>query len=226
MHLDHVEAIALADGLTVRGAFHPRPDDLVPAFAGGQEPATLVLLGFVGRDGWPAFARSEEARDGMPDPLDRWSERTLSALADQLGATALFPFGGPPWHPFGRWAVRTGEVFPSPLGILVHPHWGLWHSYRGALAFADLLELPAREPALRASPCATCAAKPCLHACPVSAFSEKGYAVDDCRAHLAGATGRDCNANGCLARRACPVGAEHRYGQQQTRFLMGAFSKG
>ena len=31
----------------------------------------------------------------------------------------------------------------SPLGILIHPDWGLWHSYRGALAFRERLDLPA-----------------------------------------------------------------------------------
>ena len=63
-------------------------------------------------------------------------------LAPGFGATALFPFGGPPWLPFQRWAMKADCVTASPLGILIHPDFGLWHAYRGALAFAEQLDLP------------------------------------------------------------------------------------
>src|SRR4030095_137820 len=43
-----------------------------------------------------------------------------------------------------RWAMRAEAVAPSPLGILIHPDYGLWHAYRGALAFAERLALPPR----------------------------------------------------------------------------------
>ena len=44
--------------------------------------------------------------------------------------------------------MRAEAVAPSPLGILIHPDYGLWHAYRGALAFAERLALPrARGPA-------------------------------------------------------------------------------
>lgn len=130
---------------------------------------------------------------------------------------------GPPWLPFQRWAMRAEPVTASPLGILIHPDWGLWHSYRGALAFRERLDLPA-VPA-RASPCASCAAKPCLTACPVSAFSTEGYDVAGCRAHIATPAGADCMSGGCLARISCPVGAAHRYTGAQAAFHMRAFSR-
>lgn len=200
----------------MRGAFHVAEGDGVPGPA-----ATLVLLGWIGGGDWPVFAGSPEARDGAPHPLDRWSRRVVDGLAQALGAAALYPFSGPPWLPFQRWAQRADRVFISPLGILIHPDWGLWHSYRGALAFRERLDL---EPtAVRAHPCESCAAKPCLARCPVSAFSIDGYDAGSCRRHLSGSAGTACMESGCLAREACPVGATHRYAPSQAAFHMRAF---
>ena len=212
MPLSTIQTRAARVGLAYRGAFHP--GDLA-------EVQTLVLVGFAGHQGWPAFAASHEASDGAPDPLDRWSRRVVGGLAIELGATALFPFGGPPYLPFQRWAQKAEPVYPSPLGILIHPEWGLWHAYRGALAFRERIDLP--EPDTRASPCETCGAKPCLTACPVGAFSSDGYDAPSCVAHISSDLGADCMDHGCRARRACPVGAEHCYGEQQARFHMRAF---
>ena len=135
MTIPLVEKATVAAGLALRGAFHPQPEDRLGY-------GTLVLLGFAGRIGWSDFAASAEARDGAPDPLDRWSRRVIDALAASLGGVALYPFGGPPWHPFQRWAQRAEPVHSSPLGILIHPDWGLWHSYRGAIALPGRLDLP------------------------------------------------------------------------------------
>ena len=164
MTLDELRIAIAAQGLAWRGAFHPGAADL-PV---GAEIGTLVLVGFTGRENWPFFASSPEAADGKANPLNRWSRRIVSAVAARFGATAIFPFDGPPWAPFQRWAQKAEPVYPSPLGMLIHPDWGLWHAWRGALAFTQLLELP--QPDRRTSPCESCAEKPCLTACPVNAF--------------------------------------------------------
>ena len=205
-----------AASLAYRGALHPAAEDLPPAGVG-----TLILIGFTGNREWPAFANSPEVADGQPDPLDRWSRRVIGALAAELDARALFPFGGPPFLPFQRWAQRAEPVTPSPLGILIHPDWGLWHAYRGALAFGDRLELP--PPDRRPSPCDSCAEKPCLSACPVDAFGSGGFAVPACVAHISAPAGDDCMNFGCRARRACPVGVEHRHQPAQAHFHLAAF---
>jgi hypothetical protein len=180
-----------------------------------------MLLGWTGRTGFDVFAASAEAQDGAPHPLDRWSKRVIDALAADLGADPLYPFGGPPYHPFQRWARRADDVSSSPLGLLIHPVWGLWHSYRGALAFAPHLE---SEPQARApSPCDSCRDRPCLSACPVGAFTSNGYDVAVCAAHLRSQEGPECLSRGCLARRACPVGREHAYEGSQAAFHMQAF---
>jgi hypothetical protein len=219
--LERVEAAAAARGLAVRGAFHPAQDDGVPVLPDGAQAGTLVLLGMVGRRHWPAFAASPEVEDGGADPLDRWSRRVIGELAAELAAHPLYPFEGPPWLPFQRWALKAEPVHRSALGVLIHPEWGLWHSYRGALAMAGSWTIPASVD--RGSPCDRCLAKPCLSACPVGAFSAERYDVDACAAHLRGPDGGDCLERGCPARRACPVGDAHQYGAAQAAFYMRAF---
>jgi hypothetical protein len=219
--LERVAQKAAAAGLALRGAFHPTANDGVPALPDGTPAGTLMLAGFVGRGQWPAFAASPETSDGHSNPLDRWSRRVIDKLALELGAVALYPFEGPPWLPFQRWAMRAEPVHRSALGILIHPDWGLWHSYRGALAFAERLALPERVE--RPSPCDSCAAKPCLSACPVGAFAIERYDVAACAGHLRSAAGQDCIELGCRARDACPVGADHRFERDQAGFHMRAF---
>lgn len=202
-----VEAAAQA-GAPVVGA--TRLTDDLPAPIGLAAPArTLALLGYDGTPTlWRAFSAGPEAADGAPHPLDRWSKRIADALAERLGASALYPFGGPPYQPFFAWAQAADQVWPSPIGMLVGEGRGLWPSYRAALAFADALDIPAKPRAAR--PCETCARQPCRAACPVGAFGAadaayQGYDVAACAAHLDTPEGADCRTLGCRARRACPV---------------------
>ena len=215
--LSNVRTAIESRGLSYRGAFHPAADDL----PNDSDVGTLVLVGFTGHTNWRHFKDSPEAGDGKPDPLDRWSLRVIGALADELGAAALFPFEGPPWLPFIQWAQKAEPVHPSPIGVLIHPDWGLWHSWRGALAFQERIELP--PPDRRPRPCDTCVKKPCLTACPVNAFTPNGYDVAACVAHIDSPRGVDCMEEGCRARRACPVGREHMYSPDQARHSMRAF---
>jgi epoxyqueuosine reductase QueG len=105
--------------------------------------------------------------------------------------------------------------------MLIHPRFGLWHSYRGALAFAAEIATPERPEI--ASPCSTCAERPCLTTCPVGAFTPAGYDVEACADWLRSAKGGACLAGGCLARRACPVGREFAHTAEQAAFHMRAF---
>ncbi len=215
-----IEAGLAGHGLIARGGLYPAPDDAVPALAGGVAARTLVLAGNAGPGMWDIFSKAPEC-DGNPDPLNRWSARVLGELAHEWGAAALFPFGGPPYLPFIAWAKRAEAVAESPLGMLIHPDYGLWHAYRGALAFAEEIDLPPRD--VRPRPCDDCADKPCLTACPVGAFTDQGYDVPACVAHIGSAAGAECMDGSCLARRACPVGRDYLYQPAQARFHMDAF---
>jgi hypothetical protein len=232
LSLEDLRFAAAALGLAVRGGFYPEPKDGVPALPDGTAAATVVLFGFVGGTQWPVFAASAELADGRPNPLDRWSRRVIDAMGAHYGAVALYPTDGPPWLPFQQWARRAEPVHVSPLGVLIHPDYGLWHSYRGALSFRGCLSLPEADG--RPSPCSSCIDKPCLHTCPVGAWapgSSPAHAPGHfdrraCAGHVASKDGMDCFHLSCRARRSCPVGAASRYGATQSQFHMTAFLGG
>ena len=164
---------------------------------------------------WSVFCKSPEYRDGAADPLDRWSLRVITGIADTLNAEPLFPFGGPPYAQFFTWAKQSGRFWASPIGFLVHDDGGLFVSFRGALRWKTTAR---SDP--RIQPCTACA-KPCATACPVGAFSN-GYDVAACKAHVTSDAGASCRTAGCLARRACPVGQGTRL-PDQAAFHMEAF---
>ena len=209
-------------GLRVRGGFHPGPEDGVPRLCTGAEAATLVLVGNFGSSSWEAFAAAGFL--GRTDhPLDEWSREVVSELARSLGAEPLFPFGGPPFLPFIRWALRADTVWSSVMGPLIHPRYGLWHAYRGALSFAERFELPSPDTAAR-RPCDDCRDRPCLAPCPVGAVREGAFDARGCANWLTHRPGCECREAGCLARRACPVGREYAYRPAHAAFHMAAFA--
>ena len=193
-----------------------RPED-------GSPPGirTMVLATAAKQDAWQCFCASPEYLDGLPDPLDRWSRRVISAAANELGGLAFFPCEGPPYWPFLAWTRLAAPVWPSPLGIHIHADYGLWFSCRGAIGFRSRLSLPRSAP--RAKPCDSCVASPCLSACPVDAFSGGSYDVDRCRAWVGSESGRDCRTHGCLARRACPVGDSFTHSPERAALHMDSF---
>lgn len=209
--LDRLTALAAVEHLAVFGTCDLEPDDdLGPA-------RSLILFGPAEPGFWAHVTAQPEFADGREDPLDRWSARVVTALADQVGGTALFPFGGPPWHPFIRWATRTGRARPSPVGLLVQDEAGLMVSYRGAIALPVAV---AHTPT--ASPCPTCA-QPCRSACPVGALSAEGYDTAACHAFLDTPAGQDCLGRGCAVRRACPISQSYGRTEAQSAWHMERF---
>ncbi|SMC49705.1 ferredoxin [Primorskyibacter flagellatus] len=211
-----IETLAASRSLAIRGAFHPGQDDAAPK--GCQ---TLLLLGPDEPRFWSVFSASPEKSDGAPHPLDRWSKRQAGALAQEIGAQAIYPSDGPPWPPFIAWALASGRNHVSPTGLLVQDQAGLLVSFRAALAMHDRLDLPSSPP----SPCTSCAA-PCTTACPVGALApEQDYDIAKCAAHVRSAQGQACRT-GCLVRRACPASSRLGRDPAQSAFHMAAFLKG
>lgn len=213
--LSQIEAGLAARRLAVMGGFHPGPEDGAP-----HGTQTLLMVGPAEPGFWAHLTAQPEWLDGAPDPVDRWSRRVVGRMACDLGAKAVFPFGGPPYAPFQRWAKATGRAWESPVRLLVHDVAGLMVSYRGALALKERLDLPPAGP----RPCDTCAA-PCLSACPAGALTGAGYDVPACHAFLDSLPGQDCLTGGCHVRRACPLSQSYGRVAEQSAHHMRQFHK-
>jgi len=211
--LDQLQSEIEPQGLDLLGGFNPAAEDGTP-----EGCKTLLLLG-PSSEFWSVFSDSPECSDRQPDPVDRWSLRVISHIAEQFRGTAVFPFGGPPYAPFYSWAMKTGRIWSSPLKLAVHDTHGLFVSFRGAICLPECVEMPRGV-----QPCDSCE-KPCESACPVSALTPTGYDVEACKTYLNSETGEDCMSKGCSARRACPVGQNLRP-DAQSAYHMSVFNRG
>lgn len=208
-------------GLMLRGGFHFDAGEEAPPGPDGGRARSLLLVGNAGPGMWREFsAWLDRQPDIMADPLDTWSAEVIDVIAARVGARAVYP-SQRPWQPFQQWAMRAEGLRASPMGVLVHPEYGPWHAWRAALLFAD--EVPIQAPEKLSHPCDGCVEQPCLTSCPVNAFSDSGFDVARCSGHAGSAAGHACREAGCLARNACPVGADMRYGAAQQAFHMAAF---
>ncbi len=206
-------------GLFVRGGFHPSAPDGVPPLADGRAAGTMLLIGNAGNELWRAFRRETPNPQGR-NPLDDWVDRHLDRVAAEVGAEVVYPTRKP-WPPIQRWALQCEPVHRSPLGLLIHAEYGLWHVYRGAFLFAGRLDLP-HPPMAQPHLCDACERKPCLTTCPVTAFKPGSFDSGACVEHVESREGRACASGGCLARRACPVGRNFAYEKAPGAFHMAA----
>lgn len=217
--LDYRELAAAiaATGMVARGGFATDPDDAL-TLPDGRTVRCVVVVGNVGGAMWPYF--DAERRPGL-HPLDTWTRATLGPIAERFGAAFVHP-SDEPFQPFQQWAQRGDDVWQSPIGLLIHAEYGLWHAYRGALLFPELVVgLPDVGGAV--SPCVSCIGQPCMTTCPVDAFTPEGYDSATCASHVGSDADPDCLHHGCAARLACPIGTDSVYGADQMLFHMRAF---
>ncbi|MBT0961580.1 hypothetical protein [Denitromonas iodatirespirans] len=211
-----------AHGLIARGGFNFEGAEPAPPGPSAMPARAVVLVGQAGASAWPHFvAWRQRQPNALPDPLDTWSREVIGAVAARLGARAVSP-SDRPHAPFQRWAMRAEGLRASPLGILMHPQYGLWHAYRGALLFDAAIDTAPATAVIH--PCDTCVAKPCLKSCPVGAYSDAGFDHAACLAHVRAEAGRPCMRHGCLDRNACPYGASYRYPADMQAFHMASFA--
>jgi len=219
---EEIAATLSANGLILRGGVTFAADEEAPSGLSGASAKSLLLIGQAGAEPWPHFLRWRERQpQTIANPLDNWSRQVIGDVAHAFGARAVSP-SDKPYLPFQQWAMRAEGLKPSPLGILMHPRYGLWHAYRGALLFDDEIALPEQGEAIHL--CDACVDKPCLKSCPVAAYSREGFAYQACLAHVRGANGELCRSGGCLDRNACPYGTEYRYPAEVHAFHMASLA--
>lgn len=209
-------------GLHLRGVLKPGGEEAELLQAETSGDVAIALVGNIGSSYWPMFSESPEFNDGQPDSLDRWSRRVAEQVAQAFDLRTIYPFEGPPYYPFLRWAKSAEPLSQSPLGLMIHARYGLWHSYRFGLLISQSQLSDEPNNSIQ-SPCQRCESQPCLHACPVDAFSDKAYDVARCATYLKQTADASCHQQGCLARLACPIGEEYRYQSAQHTFHLRAF---
>ena len=207
-------------GLILRGGIDFAGREDAPPGPSGAPARSAVLIGNAGATYWPHFMRWRARQPAdLAEPLDTWCREVIGGIAERFGARAVSP-SDRPFLPFQRWAMRAEGLRSSPLGILMHPEYGLWHAYRGALLFD--IEIAAEAPRAAVHLCDLCIGKPCLKACPVDAYAEASFDYPACLGHVRGASGAACRERGCLDRNACPHGAAYRYPAAVQAFHMAA----
>src|SRR5262245_26774885 len=121
------------DGLILRGGFAFDRHEAAPLGPSGTPARSVLLVGQAGGAPWPHFLTWRAAQPAeLENPLDSWAREVIGAVAAEFGARAVSP-SDRPYLPFQQWAMRAEGLKPSPLGILMHPVFGLWHAYRAAL---------------------------------------------------------------------------------------------
>jgi len=203
-------------------------DALVPErYRLGSAARAVMVVGNGGGTFWQAFrARTdgEPALARRAHPLDDFTRdviehHALPALSGAgVRADVRFPFDDatPPLS-FVHLAEAAGLGRRGLLGILLHPEYGPWMALRAAF----LLDAPTRaaRPADGFEPCATCAERPCIAACPGAAVSLAGWNVERCVSHRLAADG-NCD-DACHARVACVYGRGHVYPPAASAYHQG-----
>lgn len=182
---------------------------------------TIVVLGTGGRDCWESMQSSGPVGEARPDyhPIDAASSRRLLQLVDWLDTVSVRAQLCMPDESdaldFLRLASLAGIGTISPvIGLLLHEKFGPWVSLRGALLIEGRPFGPIPASPSTFDPCTACP-KPCVAACPVDVFD--GVGGIDLQACTTQRLGGGCGS-GCDARRACPVGADARYGATEENF--------
>ncbi len=180
------------------------------------ESGSLLVLGNGGGALWPHFSRDRSASSAQP--LDDYSLNTTDAMLAEFLACdrqALFPV---PDCPLDLVALLDALAWqrPSPLGLGINRTYGLWSAVRAVWWLDATAPAPVNE-SVAPDLCARCESQACVSACPAGAVTLGALPdLGDCATYRFAPASR-CEQT-CVAREACPVAPEHRYGGEQMAF--------
>jgi len=175
---------------------------------------SLVLLGNGGSLFWEKMQNSGFQSD---NPFDDFSisllERTISEYWNLENYKILYPDNQ--LIPLMKIGELAGWHHPSPMGIGIHPTYGLWFAYR--IAFVTTADLVKQREDSKEHHCMNCSSKPCIDACPAKALIEDGpMDTQKCISYCV-TEGTLCNSK-CLSRVSCLIASDKRYTDEQLHY--------
>ena len=178
----------------------------------------LILIGHGGPRLWAAVQAAGINGTKSEHPIDDFTVVTVRRWAAVHFGGAKFEILYPGDAPVGLQVLGrlAGWHHDTPFMVGINATWGPWFAYRAALVTDT--DFAPTAPMTGTSPCQSCAAKPCITACPPGAAGER-FDLKGCIDHRC-SKGSTC-AETCLARLACPVRPEHRYPVEQIRHSYG-----
>jgi hypothetical protein len=197
--LDLVQPFRVADYNREVEEIHRLPDF--------ERPGALGLVIGHTRALWPRFAaalRADPSLLAQDHPLDAFTAEQMQRALEPIGAR--FELRTSPEPPPRRVALQrlahvSGLAYLAPSLLCVHPRFGPWIGLRGAVAVD--VDGPDRSTPLE-NPCDACALR-CAPALARALAEGEAESAEPWRRWLA-------------VRDACPLGREHRYGEEQLRY--------
>ncbi len=185
----------------------------------------LLVFAHAGKAFWRNMHRHPSPDSRSEHPLDEYSrtqiEAILQAQVPSMDYQFVYPCGPATTEDSaaGRLDLQTlgklaGWHHDSPLRLGIHTEFGSWFAYRAVLLCNSDFSPTAAQTG--AAPCDNCALKPCISHCPAGAVTDTGLDLDACTRYRSQPQS-DCRTQ-CLARSACPVGAQHRYSPAQMNY--------
>ncbi|SRR5579885_1680582 len=221
--IEKIRAAADPFGLNLVAAVPVDRYDAVvnPPYRAGALDARARSIVVIANGGGALWAALKTHAEGSPGwwnrehPLDDFTrsviETRIVPSVREAGArcTIVFPFmNGSATLNFVELGKAAGIAGPSILGVIVHPRFGPWIAFRGALLIDQPIDAPGEARGF--DPCPACAAKSCIKACPAGAIAHPlGWDIPRCLTYRIESE-PDC-ASRCHARIACVLGPEHRY---------------
>ena len=208
-----------AQGLNLQAVFNVAdlPSDVRSALPSveGDSLHQLLLIGHRGGFLWQQL--NQEGLNGT-HPIDEFTRTKVTAWLAHHHPTSRchFVYPGPLTVGLQRLGTLAGWHYPSPFMVGVNAKWGSWFAYRAAVLFNT--DITPTVPLGGESPCDSCASRICVRSCPANAL-DGAFNLAVCLDYRR-QTDSACKDR-CMARNSCPVGAEHRYSDEQISYHYG-----